>query len=639
MANLGWVARGFAVGKRTVSVLRVVFLVGLLSAGMGGVSTVSFGAMDIDVADPAKDIYYDTDGIPTGPAASSSQTEYFRHRGLDNRVVVWFVTQQHTYFGGFVLALPLFCVIFELVGLLTKDSSRAVRYDRLARDFLKISLLAYSMTAILGIGMLGLFILLYPGFMGYMGGTFRSMMPLYALVFLLESFFLISYYYTWDRLSSAGSKWVHASLGVMTNVIGASLLFLANAWAAFMMAPAGVDPEGRFLGNIRHLLHSALWNPLNAHRFLADVMLGGAVVMAYASYRFLTARTEEERAYYDWVGYVFLIVTVCALLPMPFAGYWLMKTVYAFRQSMGMTMMGGLLTWLFVIQTLLIGALVLGINYYFWQGMGRMKGGERYRGGYKVLVLALMGCLLVWLTPHTLLTSATEVKAMGGAQHPVVGNYGVMSAKNGAINVMICLTALSYMLYQRANRTITVSWAWAGNLVLCVLFGVGIVNIVWLAVYGFWLPANVRVGLSFPQAVTTMTVLFGGLVINRIMLRGAIVRGPIQWGKISTRGMVALFGLAAAFTWVMGLMGYIRSSGRLSWHVSEVMPDLSPWASTPPIEFAAKMVTLNMVVFWLSALLLFWISSRGRQPAPFPQSAAKQDAPWLSSTPRGVQPS
>ena len=88
------------------------------------------------------------------------------------------------------------------------------------------------------------------------------------------------------------------------------------------------------------------------------------------------------------------------------------------------------------------------------------------------------------------------------------------------------------------------------------------------------------------------------------------MHGPVQWGKISVRGMVALFGLAASFTWVMGLMGYIRSSGRLSWHVNEIMPDLSPWAFTPTLGFAARMVTLNMVVFWLSVLLLFWIAGR-----------------------------
>ena len=148
----------------------------------------------------------------------------------------------------------------------------------------------------------------------------------------------------------------------------------------------------------------------------------------------------------------FLFVTVCALLPMPIAGYWLMRSVYAFRQSMGVTMMGGLLTWLFVVQALLIGALLLGVNYYIWQSMARIKGGERYQSYYQVLVGALTLALFIWLTPHTVLMSPGELKAMGGAQHPVVGNYGVMSAKNGAVNVMILITALSY-LYLSAGES------------------------------------------------------------------------------------------------------------------------------------------------------------------------------------------
>jgi hypothetical protein len=299
---------------------------------------------------------------------------------------------------------------------------------------------------------------------------------------------------------------------------------------------------------------------------------------------------------------------------MPFAGYWLMRSVYAFRQSMGVTMMGGLLTWLFVVQALLIGALFLGVNYYLWQSMGRIRGGDRYQPYYQFLLLALMGCLFIWLTPHTLLMTGSEVKAMGGAQHPVIGNYGVMSSKNGAVNVMICITALSYMFYRRANRTMTIKWIKEGNVVLGMLFGFGVANIVWLSIYGFYLPASIRVALSGPQAATTLTVVIAGLLLNRRMLRGATLHGPVQWGKISVRGMVGLFGLAAAFTWVMGLMGYIRSSGRLAWHVSEIMPDTSPWAFTPSIGFAAKMVTINMVVFWGVVLFLFWVCQRGQQP-------------------------
>jgi len=584
-------------------------------------------------AEESTDLYFNTPGTPQGPPAPAPhETAYPRIGSFDSRLLVWFVTQQHTYFGGFVLALPLFCALLEFLGLITKKPALALRYDGLARDLAKVALLALSVTALIGSLMLTMFITLYPSFMKYMGGTFKSFMPYYAAVFVGESLLLIVYYYSWNRMAERGKKWIHAAIGILTNIVGTALLLLANAWSAFMMAPAGVDAQGRFLGNAWHLLHSALWNPLNVHRFLADIMSGGAVVLAYACYRFFTAKSNEERAYFDWVGYVFLFVTVCALLPMPIAGYWLMGSVFVFRQTMGVTMMGGLLTWLFVVQAVLIGVLFLGINYYMWQGMARMKGAERYQPYYQFVLGGLTLALFIWLTPHTLMMSGSEVKAMGGAQHPVIGNYGVMSAKNGAINVILLCTALSFLYYRRASRAMTVPWIRTGNIVIAVLFTVGMLNIIGLSVYGYYLPAKIRVGLSAPQAFTTFTVIVVGLVINRFMLKRAVVHGPVQWGKIPFRGMVVLFGLSAAFTWVMGLMGFIRSSGRLSWHVSELMADVSPWAFTPDLAFAAKMVTLNMVVFWGAVLILFWMCQRGQQPV-MGEQFHDAEAPVLSPVP------
>jgi cytochrome bd ubiquinol oxidase subunit I len=55
-------------------------------------------------------------------------------------------------------------------------------------------------------------------------------------------------------------------------------------------------------------------------------------------------------------------------------------------------------------------------------------------------------------------------------------------------------------------------------------------------------------------------------------------------------------------------MGYIRSAGRLEWHISELIPDNSPWAFTPSLGFAAKMVTVNMIVFWAAVFFVFWLS-------------------------------
>lgn len=585
-----------------MSVLLFVLLHAGLALGMGN------QALPTIEGQAGQDIFYQTPGSISSPSVAESPQGYSSYPLVDNRLVVWFVTQQHTYFGGFVLSIPLFSLLLEFLGITRKKQASQQKLDGLAHDILRVALLSLSITALLGTFMLVTFVTLYPGFMNYMGGTFKPVMPVYAMVFVSEAFLLALYYYTWDFLKTPALKWVHMTLGVLSNATGVILLLLANSWASFMMAPAGVDAQGHFLGNVWHLLHSPLWNPLNTHRFLADIMSGGAVVVAYATYRFFMSKTAEDRAYYDWVGHVFLVVVVCALLPMPLAGYWLMRAVFEFRQTMGMAMMGGMLSWLFVLQAIMVGVLFLGINYYIWQSLARLQGGERFHSHFKAILFALMVCFLVWFTPHTIAMSGSEMKAMGAAQHPVIGQFGVMSAKNGAVNVMICLTALSYILYRRANRVMTAKWSSKGNIFLLVLFLMGIANIVWLAIYGFYIPANVRVGLSAPQGMTTATVVVGGILLNRLLLRGAHINGPVHWGRITPRGIVSLFVVAAAFTWVMGLMGYIRSVGRLGWHISELMPDRSSWAFTPSLGFAAKMVTLNMIVFWSSVFFVFWLS-------------------------------
>ncbi|MEQ1563553.1 MAG: cytochrome ubiquinol oxidase subunit I, partial [Nitrospiraceae bacterium] len=240
--------------KRTHGAFWSVALIAMVLA----VSWIGWGSQSPSFAEDATDLYFKTPGVPQGPPAPSPQeTVYSRIGSFDSRLLVWFVTQQHTYFGGFVLALPIFCVLLEFLGLSSKKPALALRYDGLARDLAKVSLLALSVTAVVGSLMLGMFIFFYPSFMKYMGGTFKAFMPFYAIVFVGESLLLILYYYSWNRMAAPALKWGHASIGVLTNLFGAALLFLANSWSAFMMAPAGVDAKGRFLGNGWHLLHSA----------------------------------------------------------------------------------------------------------------------------------------------------------------------------------------------------------------------------------------------------------------------------------------------------------------------------------------------------------------------------------------------
>jgi len=580
-----------------------------------------------------RDVYYKTEGPAVGmpaPVTEDNETFYPRYN-FESRVLLWVANQQHLYYGSFVLAVPIFCMCIEFAGMIAKDKAMAKKYDQLAYDFIKISLTAYSLTAILGGILIFTFLTLYPAFFGYLSGIFRPVMHIYALMFVAESGTLYIYYYGWDKMREGIMKWLHLSMCVVLNVIGTTLMMLANSWIAFMMSPAGVDEKGRYLGNIWHVIHTALWNPLNVHRILGNMAFGGGVVAAYAAYRFLSSRTDEERAHYDWMGYIAMSLGVAFLIPLPFAGYWLMREVYAYRQQMGITLMGGLLAWLFIIQATMIGILFLTTNYYLWQALGRMTGAERFQRYIKYLVFILVVGLLVFITPHTIVMSPAELKAMGGQQHPVLGNYGVMSAKNGGINAIIMTTILSFIWYQRGNRVPTVSWSKFGNIFMGCFFVIAHLNNIWLACYGYFIPANVRIGLSVPQVAGTLSCLFFMTPLNLAMLKGARQLGPIKWGKIAPRSQYALIMLATAFTWMMGLMGYIRSSVRLFWHVNEVMRDNSPWAYTHTIGFAANVISFNVLFFWITIMFVFWLGTLGAKKVPVA-------GPVSEPVPGGVSP-
>jgi hypothetical protein len=74
---------------------------------------------------------------------------------------------------------------------------------------------------------------------------------------------------------------------------------------------------------------------------------------------------KEDREHYDWMGYVGNFIGVFGLLALPFAGYWLMREIYQYNQQMGITLMGGFLSWLFIIQAMLIGVLVPRVQLLF----------------------------------------------------------------------------------------------------------------------------------------------------------------------------------------------------------------------------------------------------------------------------------
>jgi cytochrome bd ubiquinol oxidase subunit I len=534
-----------------------------------------------------------------------TSADYPRIAGVNSRVSTWLAAQLHLWFAAFVLAVPIFVFIIEAIGMVTRDK----RYDDMAYEFIKVSITAYSLTAILG-GLLAfnLFIF-YPHLMNYLTGVFSESMFYYALLFFAESVVLYLYYYGWHWLQGGNRKWIHLTLGLLLNAVGTMLMFLANAWLTFMMSPAGVDVAGTFAGDSWGAIHNFLWNPINLHRVIANVAFGGSIVGAYAAYKFLSASTAEEKAHYDWMGYNANFIAIIALLPLPFAGYYLTAEIYAYSQQMGITLMGGVFAWIFIIQAVLIGTLFIAANYYLWCGMGRSDGAARYNPYVKYIAFIIVASFLVWFTPHTLVLTNEELKALGGPYHKYLGPLGIMPAKNTAVNLMILFTAVSFLIYRRSNKIPVVSWVGAGNALQVALFATGIINILILGIYyGYFTNTVYKIAASIPQVLTTLVIIVASAVIDSLIYKGAKEVAPLKWGRIPDRAQYALFLLAVAFTWLMGLMGYVRSGIRQHWHVTDVFRDNSVDAFTPTLGYAANVVSIGVVIFMAMVIFVFWIS-------------------------------
>src|SRR5438034_2688657 len=539
---------------------------------------------------------------------AGSAVEYRDVPGIGSRNLIWIVAQQHLLLAGFVLGVPIFAWVCEIVGVRTKDP----RCDKLAKEFTKLLTSAYATTALFGGILLFLLIGLYPKLMNYLTDVFFPSFLVYSALFLLETATLYLYWYGWDGMQGR-KKGMHLFLGFLLNVFAFFIMIVPNSWATVQASPV-VLAEGSMWARAWAATWNPTWWPVNVHRLIANVVLGGFICGAYAGLKYLMAADQDERVHYDWMGYVGNFIGVFGMLPLPFAGYWLMREVYQYNQQMGITLMGGFLSWLFILQAMLIGILFLGANYYFWLGiMYRIPGSEaKYRKPILAMLVILLICLGVWMTPHSLVASLEEARKMGGTHHPMLGVLGVMSAKMTVVNVMILVTFMSFVMYWRAGKQETATWAKAAKVGQGVLLATATVVIIVLGVWGYFVPAITRINyFSTTQVLVMLFVLLTITPLTALVLKSAKTTTDIVWGVMPPRAAYALLLNAAMVLLPTTLMGYARSSSRVHWHVYGVMQDTSPYAYSPALGYAAAFMSLNTFLFCLMVAFIFWVASLG----------------------------
>ena len=250
---------------------------------------------------------------------------------VGSRVAIWAVAQLHLLFAAFVLAVPIFAFIIEAIGYKTGD----LRYDRLAHEFTKLLSVSFSLTATFGAFLTFMLIALYPKFTNYLMSVFSPTFLPYVLLFFFEAAFLYTYYYGWGKFHPL----VHLGLGLGLNIVGTAIMFIANSWLTFMMSPAGSRTRERCL-SLWDAVYNFTWMPINVHRVIANVAFGGSIAAAYAAFKFLQGEIRRGSRALRLDGLHRQLRRDQRLPPAPFAGYWLAKEIYAFSQTLDLTMMG-----------------------------------------------------------------------------------------------------------------------------------------------------------------------------------------------------------------------------------------------------------------------------------------------------------
>jgi len=514
------------------------------------------------------------------PPAPSVELPY-----TGNRTGVWVVAQLHILFAAFILGAPIFAVVSEWLGYKNQDP----KYDRLAKEITKVTVILYSMTALTG----GLFIFVllgtYPGFTTWLIKHFFLVFALvYPLLFILETIVLYTYFYSWDSMKGA-RKARHIAIGVLLNVVGTVTLFAIDGPTAFMNTPAK-SAEGVSL--LEFIQTAGLWDkvanyswmPLNLHRLVGNVTFGGFIAGLVAAYMYMRSGTDEERSYYDWMGFVGNLIGVGALLLLPFMGYLLAYELCDYDASICPYMMADQLSMFFEMQGVMVGLMFLASNYYIWLSMKRIQGVEQVRISGLVMVAVIL---------------IPAVMGLAWKMFP--------PPEWQSLIFLALLVLLPPLLSRLPGLRFTVS---SFTMIKVGFLMIVVADAIWMTPHGFVatqalateeveLPSwAAELALMPAKNAAAFTLVFL-TIVNYILYNRAIRTGTIIWGKIDFASQFVLIFLAFSAIWTMGLMGTVRSLTRKYYHVYNLFPDFTPEAFTPTLAYSAWWITGVTLVFYL----------------------------------------
>jgi cytochrome d ubiquinol oxidase subunit I len=239
------------------------------------------------------------------------------------RVMMGLSLAFHIVFAAAGVALPLFMVIAETIGLVRKDELHII----LARRWAQGATILFAVGAVSGTALSFELGLLWPNFMHWSGSIIGMPFALEGFAFFGEAIFLGIYLYGWRRVRPA----FHIAAGFLVALYGAlSAIFVvsANGW---MNTPAGFilkDGHPQSISPIDAMLNPSA-APEAVHMLIAAyssiaILIGGihAAILLF---------TKNDRQFHGKALRLSVLIAACASLLQIFAGDWAARRVAQFQ--------------------------------------------------------------------------------------------------------------------------------------------------------------------------------------------------------------------------------------------------------------------------------------------------------------------
>jgi cytochrome bd ubiquinol oxidase subunit I len=304
-----------------------------------------------------------------------------------SQMVIAIIAESHILIAAALVGLNFIAVSTESVYYFTGDK----RWDNIAHGVAKLQVIFFAPGSFIAIMFILILMMLWPAFWGTMMRITFWPMVMEAASFVLWILYLYSWYYTWDALKNFRA--LHISLGFLLMFVSWSQQFMVDIMASYMLTPTSQTS-----------LQSIIFNPtdivLDFHRVVGNISYAGYLMGAYGAWRFLRARSLQDKAFWDFVGGLGLLIGIGLMILQPFIGWQYAALIREHAYSAFFRIMGGGdRSFLFLIQVILLTALFFFSAVYITAQMRKARSRNR-RAAYVLMLLLLFFGGWLCLPPH-----------------------------------------------------------------------------------------------------------------------------------------------------------------------------------------------------------------------------------------------